>query len=229
MEYGEWLPPEIAKEVIEAIKAGKFAHVGIVDAEIDTIPANVTATKQSLPRSRNRTFFVNWPLVEEEMRQRAWNLTNLKNATEGKYGVVTTPWSIDNAKAGMPVIKATVCAIAAALDIHPPERFILDYQPPVESLLPELMTTQRTIILSPTLKALEDVHPFSDELLSRINGRDEVDITCLLRGRISLHVVLEMSARDAAALDDAFNAGNLEDLNVHLVMAKGYCDSVPPF
>lgn len=164
--------------------------------------------------------FVDWDLVEKEMKKRGLDLTGLKKAVaadEVNANIARAcARSIDNAKAGKPVIKATVRAIARALEIEPSERLLVGYQPPTEPLPPEQVRTTREIVLnslSPDmLDALEDLLPFLDKLRDAIKARDDMHGKEVKDG--SLRITLELSARDAAALDAIFAAGKLKDIGV---------------
>lgn len=172
-----------------------------------------------MPKS---SLIVNWGLVEEEMKKLGWSLSDLKSAAsaENVMGKLKTACarSIDYAKAGRPVIKATVLAIARALSVAPPERLIVGYHPP------ESPTTTREIALdglSPeVLQALEDVLPFLDKLRDAIKARDDVNAAKLNEG--SLRITLEMSVRDAEAFDDALSHGVLGLLGIRPSGSRGY-------
>ena len=60
------------------------------------------------------------------------------------------------------------------------------------------------------LESLEDLIPLLDKLRDAIKARDDMHGTDVKDG--SLRITLELSARDAAALDAAFAAGKLKDL-----------------
>lgn len=154
------------------------------------------------------------------MKARGWNLTDLKQAAaaEDKDGNIARAChrSIDNAKAGKPVIKATIRAIARALGVDPAEKLVEGYNPVAEPVPPDRTITHREITvngISPEmLEAFEDLLPLLNKLRDAIKGKDDMHGSDVKDG--SLRITLELSARDAAALDAAFAGGQLHALGV---------------